>query len=413
MKALTFLVFKFLLTSSYSELVAIYSRATIPLSDASPHVVTYDGDDSVYVLGGRTGHPKKILKYSLSSDTVHWEGSLPLEANSGSVHSDRNGNLYYFGADHQSFDKILRYSPLSNSTAVVAQLPHFICGSPSIKTAFNTVLILGTYFGYGGPILSFDLEAGTITTLSKELPFSLSYGAAVRFGKDKAFLFPYGRGAMWEMDLVAITFTRIFEMPLPKFNQFPVAVRDASTIFIFATFDSSPEFPDGEGLLQIDPLEMTSTFLHVQNWPRKNGKPSANIVGVFVPKMNRIYSFVSRHLFHVAGKEERERAEIFYVDFNPVSNQVTGETSSAEKSTTSVTEISTETLTTFTEGHPIPDTLPVEYKFGCSSSVGGESIIVLKFKRAVLLPWQLIQIVFCLSCRCILHMHLFSKPQWA
>lgn len=183
---------QFIYKSSHgSQLSATYSLAKLPTPDYA-HRPWYDGLDSVYIFGGYLffGHSNRILRYSLSSDTIHFLGSLSVDAVIGSVR-----NIFYFGADSNN-NKVLKYSPSANSSTVVAQLPRNIAAIPTIKLDNNTVLILGSGLT-GREILSFDLATRSTTTLETQLPFSVRFGGAIKFGRNKAYLFPELSGSMW------------------------------------------------------------------------------------------------------------------------------------------------------------------------------------------------------------------------
>lgn len=138
------------------HLTATYSSAKLPVADYG-HRAWYDGLDDIYLFGGSKGftNSNRILRYSLSKDTISWAGSLPVTARFGSIQSDGNGNIFYFGAGTND-NTVLTFNPITHSSSVVAQLPD-IYGIPTIKLDNNTVLILGRYAD-GLEIVSFDLE---------------------------------------------------------------------------------------------------------------------------------------------------------------------------------------------------------------------------------------------------------------
>lgn len=171
----------------------------------------------------------------------------------------------------------------------------------------NTVLILGS-FNSGLGILSFDLEQGKATSLEAVLPTSVCYGAAIKFGKDKAYLF-FLNGSMWEMNLREMTFSQVPHLVLPTFERYPAVGTDGRFILIMAKFSSSPDFPGESGILQIDPVSMTSTLFHVENWPRKLMTPA-----VYIPGMNTFCGFVA----HTGPAEDEGVADVFFIDLNPL-----------------------------------------------------------------------------------------------
>lgn len=103
-----------------------------------------------------------------------------MAARYGSIHSDWDGNIFYFGADSPTNDdKVIKYSPSTNSSSVVAQLPYDIFCIPTIKVD-NSVLILGSYATEGRELSYFDLANGSITKLEVFLPVHLRYGGAIK-----------------------------------------------------------------------------------------------------------------------------------------------------------------------------------------------------------------------------------------
>lgn len=115
-------ILQFLFNPSHSQNLSVtYSRVKLPIPDHA-HRVLYDGNDAVYLLGGSstTGDASRILRYSISKDSITWEGSLPVTARYGTLQSDWDGNIFYFGAEYVNDNKVVKYSPISNTSSVVA-----------------------------------------------------------------------------------------------------------------------------------------------------------------------------------------------------------------------------------------------------------------------------------------------------
>lgn len=298
-------ILQFVFTSTHAQLVATPHHTKHPIPGEFSRI-SYDGRDSVYFFGGFFNDSKTLLRYSFSNEDIQSWGSLPVPTKYGSIQSDWDGNVFYFGADNDH-DKVLRYSPSTNSSSIVAHLPYNIYGYPTIKLDNDTVLILGK--GEEGlQILSFDLENAKMTTLGAKLPVSVCYGGAIKFGKDKAYLFPYANGSMWEMDLVTMTTTRV-PVSLPDFGTFPSVMTDDTFIFISVMFAVDSNFSDHAGIFQIDPVERTAEFRHVSNWPT-NFATNA----VYVPKLKSIYGFGGRSENLKNKTHNEEDAEIVMHD---------------------------------------------------------------------------------------------------
>lgn len=285
------LLFPFLPTPTLSQLSAVYSHVKLP-THGYFHRTWYDGQESIYLFGGGDGiltDATGILRYSLSNDTIHSIGSLRLNARFGSVHSDWDGNVFYFGGGSNG-DRIIKYSPLTNSSSVIAQYP--VWSNPTPKLDNNTVLILGKR-GDELEIVSFDLARGTSSQLDVQLPVSLSYGGAIKLGKDKAYLFPIqkelNQGIIWEMDLATMSFKNM-GLPFPVISDFSSFLTDGRFIYIFARFKSNL-FTDTKGIFKVEPVAMTTSFLHVDNWPLANRSRIfvAQPASIYIPEMNRIH----------------------------------------------------------------------------------------------------------------------------
>lgn len=86
---------------------ATYCNTRIDLDQG--HRLYYDGQDTVFIFGS-TRDDNRIVTYSISTDTIHQLNTLPISTRFGSIHSDRNGNIFYFGADERNDDKVLKYA---------------------------------------------------------------------------------------------------------------------------------------------------------------------------------------------------------------------------------------------------------------------------------------------------------------
>lgn len=239
--------------------------------------------------------------------------------------------------------------------------------------------------------MSFDLSQGHSTQLSEPLPISVRFGAAIKFGKSKAYLFPVGTtgvvnttqsGHIWEMDVPTTTFTKRADITLPVFEQNPAVVTDQTFIYVMAKFQPTSTFMDTQGMFKIDPAAGTSKFLQVSNWPLRNtsriyDRPP---LSVYVAKTNRIYSFGGRSV-SVTNTNIRDHDEIFYIDLNPNKTDQGG-----QQNVTSVTSTETSTRVTQLKNEPLTEattetstkiqdltlnTDPTVRKFVCSDSIQG------------------------------------------
>lgn len=308
-----------LLTPSRAQpLSVVYSSAKLPEPDWA-YRLWYDGADTVYIIGsgGISDVSRSILRnifsYSLSTERIQFEAFLPMYAGYGSVHGDSHGNIFYVKSASRN-DSIIKYSISSKSSSVVGTIPQILLDN-------NTVLVLGRY-PQEKEILSVDLTTGTTIILDLKLPKDVRYGAAVKWRQDKVYLFHQFDGVR-EWDLGSNTFKKM-SIKLPIFNQFPTVVTNETWIYILSNFDRNREYQ--EGIFKIDPVAMTTQFLHVDNWPLANSSRYYNKPPqcVCVPKWDRIYCFGGQSANFSISSEAPVHDEIFYVDLNSFPNNKRG-----------------------------------------------------------------------------------------
>lgn len=311
----TFCLLQVLNISGNGEhLKVTYSRVRYPVDDQEHSSRPwYDGKDDIYIFGD--SYSSILFQYSISKDTIHSVESLPVRVGRGSVHSDSDGNIFYFGADY-SKDKVLKYSVTTNSTKVIASFPYNIYGIPTIKSDAKTVLILGRRCIWNSvpdcwnkflDITSFDLTTFTTTNLEAKLPHNVQSGGAIKFGKDKVYLFSADNQTIREMDLEAMKFINVMTIDSLWFYKYPTLVTDGNFIFLFANYQDGR---DTKGFHRIDPVSRTSDFVHVDNWPVFEEPPPC----VYVSKLNTVYCFGCRSLVsgQESGSDSRKENDIFY-----------------------------------------------------------------------------------------------------
>lgn len=324
------LLFHLFFTSVQCEpLRATYSKVKVPVKGHAARL-WYDGSDSIYIFGP-SSYQSKLFRYSLSNDTLQTLETLPVRG-VGTIQTDESGNIFCFNSN------VLKFSRATNSTSVVARLPYRAFATPTIKLDDGvTVLMLGTYCRYDGhgdcvdkgrEIISFDLTTNTYHILSTRMSISLQFGAAIKFGPGKAFVFPVGKSEifkrdqdfMWEMNLTSLTFTKVPDIVLPGLAWDPVVMTDGHFIFLMGGFEPSEQFPDWRGFFKIDPIARTVEFVHVDNWPIYEEPPPC----VYIHKLTRVYC---------VGGFSQDRHGVFHSDsygrdendiFNDTLAQVSG-----------------------------------------------------------------------------------------
>lgn len=265
------------------------------------------------------------------------------------------------------------YSPSNNVSSVVAQLPYDIFAIPTIKVG-KRVLILWNFKNSGLEILSFDLAQGKTTKLDVQLPVSVRYGAAIKIGQDKAYLFLVAKdnGSMWEMHLSRMSFKEMADISIPSFLHYPSVMTDGTFIYILAIFTATPIFTDSQGIFKIDPVSMTTEFLHVDSWLLANSSRvySHPPPSVYVSKMKRIYSFGGESV-SALNQDYRAHDEIFVIDLSPTKQLdeqiVTSKTSTEMWANSEIKgDESTTEASVFTRNTPDLDRVLTLHGFVCS-----------------------------------------------
>lgn len=213
-------------------LSAEYLDVKLPESSSCIRHAIYDEDDSIYFFECST---TKILKFSISSQTLAEIGSLPGPISWGITQPDSTGNIFVFGGGPAS-NEVYVFNPTTNTTTTVATLPYRATERISIKynSTTNQVFILG-----GNEqrryLESFNMETFNYILISTYLPFVVRGGSAIRVG-NKAFIFYdyefYNRQAL-ELSLDTYAMAQVGQTTLPYFNSYSSAVWDGDFGYIF------------------------------------------------------------------------------------------------------------------------------------------------------------------------------------
>lgn len=271
-----------------------YLYVKLPLGNCCPSPV-FNGDDTIYLLGGRLpSTATNILKFSISSETLEEVGQLPSPSHWGSVQSDSFGSIFYFSGGPDG-DEVYSFNPTTNVTSIVARLPYNSADHVSIKynDTSNTVFILGGY-DQGWSLLAFDMVTLNYSTLSYNLPFSVTRGVSIPFG-NKAFIFDNANSWQYsqaiEFNLETYNLSQVGPSILPLFSGYPSAVSDGNFGYIFGGYRADAINPTN-GIFQFDPVTHENTFLPVTNWP-VDGSNYYNTApaSVYVRSRDRIYFF--------------------------------------------------------------------------------------------------------------------------
>jgi N-acetylneuraminic acid mutarotase len=132
------------------------------------HSVLYDGNDSIYIMGGFYGsYLDDILVFSISSQNITRIGSLPSKSFGGMMEWDNFGNIFYFGGGFYDGKQVYKFDPVTRISSEMAQLPYDVRWGASIKqnNSSNTVYILGGR-EQGKELLSFDMKSLTFSRMT-------------------------------------------------------------------------------------------------------------------------------------------------------------------------------------------------------------------------------------------------------
>ncbi len=137
-------------------------------SKSSHHAILYDGDDSIYLLGGFNATANAsiddIQLFSISSQKLTKIGTLPSPSCNGTVQwATNNKSIFYFGGG-QDGKQVYEFDTATLISSRVAQLPVDVRFGSSfkIKDSSNTVHVLGGNL-QKKQRLEFDMESWTST----------------------------------------------------------------------------------------------------------------------------------------------------------------------------------------------------------------------------------------------------------
>ena len=137
------------------ELIRTRSRLPTPTHS---HSTLYDGDDTIYVIGGKTdnsgGFQDKVIRYSLESGTVEVVGTFVNISSGSAVLAD--GDILYFGGQLQGPGGVLssavhRYSLATGLHSVIANFPRASAWNSAVwDPRQNVAYIFGGWDGGEG-----------------------------------------------------------------------------------------------------------------------------------------------------------------------------------------------------------------------------------------------------------------------
>lgn len=327
--------------SQSQDLVANLASARLP-SGRSHVSAIYDGDDSIYILGGNSypsGALDSILHYSISEDRIATIGTLPTPMYGGRITMSSNNEVFLLGS--LSSTDIVRFSPGVENATVVAQLPHTFYESSLIQ--FNGfVHILGgwvdmdaTSQGFFPSINGtegFRVNAALWINDSLYPPFYMIFGNILSTGENAVVRYdPVSEDARY---------TLLPELPHVFGHSMAFTDIKDGNVYLVGILGFFP------GIARFEPSTNLVTLLPVSGFPGSDGNSLSKSGNVYVDKLNRIYMIGGRN----STREYRD--EIWYIDLYPEVTQ----------SPSSISTPSTTPWTTTTQNPEV---------FDCTNKTGG------------------------------------------
>jgi hypothetical protein len=353
------------------NLEGVLCNARLP-SQREDVSVLYDGDDSIYVIGGYSfpNSYKDVLKYSIPTDTIETIGNLPSPSSGGASILDGKGNIIHFGGRGGSY--VYQISLQSEGIDIVASLPDTNYGFSAIKTVDQTVLIVGGIYNPFG-IWSYSLNSTETIQLSQDLPayrpltsgvWDEARNSAYFFGgNDEHNLYnnrvilltppePGSNAGHWNITELSDEFP-----PLESGSSVALLVGDY--VYLVAGYDKS-------AILKFDPATRKTELLPVKNNPPNQGTNFRYFCctgAAYVEKLQRIYMFGGSR--DDIGNDP-STADIWYIDLDPpvttsppsttTTEFVTNATTTTPSTTVSPTTSTTVSPTTSTTVSPTTST---------------------------------------------------------
>jgi len=274
----------------------------------------YDGDDTIYLMGGygNWAYPRDVLKYTISTDKIEHAGDLPVNSYAGNTIIDKDKRIFHIVGDQLLNKDILQFSPANQSFVKVASLPYANEYSAVLQPDPDTVWIIG---GNRQPksFLKWNLKTFQI---QKEANLSDPYqfpSAIFVEEKGAAYIFGDGNQPITKYNVSTKQFQKL-PNHFPKTGAFDRAVWDGRYGYIIGGGGKRPstDLLPGNTILRFDPNTEDVTSLNLEGSPLSAEDEFSDMAAVYVGKLNRIYVFGG---FTTAdGLELVDRDWIFYID---------------------------------------------------------------------------------------------------
>jgi hypothetical protein len=272
-------------SSAFSDPVLTTLPITLP-QRCRETVAVYDGDDSIYILGGfnSISFLNTISKFSISNETIETVGTLEIATGAGSGIWDGSGIVYLGGFTGSETDRIQRFVPGNRMvTQSGGKLPYVNDDSATIAVGWD-VYIFGGKFN-ADRIVKYSKNIAQEIKNSR-LPFGIKGASAVHILSDDLIYLFGGLGTGYLDSIVAYNIENGDSVVTPSSLTFPLAystaVYDGTYAYIIGGVGSAKT-----GVLQFNPLTQKVLPLNVTSFPDQLFTPSS----VYVSKLNRAYIF--------------------------------------------------------------------------------------------------------------------------
>jgi hypothetical protein len=310
------------------------------------HIPTaYDGEDSVYLLGGYhgSGWVLDILKYSISTGFLENIGQMP-NIYYGSTVWVGNGNLIYIGAvsNVDRNNKIWKsHSSLPNEWSVVGELPTKRTSTASVWDQVEFTYILGKRDSFNSSLSRYSSLTNEVVNIA-EVGDLAEEPSAVWDSRTRSAYFFGGRNGsssnffndILKFDSDSGTLTKL-NITLPYPDVYTCAVWTGNEAYIIGGRGFLAEIPS---IIRFNPATNEVTVVPVNNFPKFFFGTGC----VFAEKLNRIY------LFSGYSTDSFYERKIMYIDLDTTTPPTTTPTTTTPTTTTPTTTTPTTTTPTTT-----------------------------------------------------------------
>jgi len=305
----------------------VKAKLPAPMADSTPF---YDGNDSIYLFGGRSAsHSQtvyKILRYSISADSVEEVGRLPSACSRGSVQA-LGTDIYFFGgySAGEGYTDVVKFDTSTGSATSVAMLPRSGIYHTSFRQPDSPVVyVLLQMDRKEDParLYKCDLSTGNYTFSHIENFVGITAYTSVIYG-NQAYLYGQGSGEYRDdSQIQVVDMTSLNPSYLNYgsryFSIFSRAVSDGEFSYFVDSLDANSD----SGYLP-NPFVKLNGFTHMAEYPEVKDFPVHDDLHymfapstVYVEKLNRIYFFGGRTQNRTT-MDYADLDDIWFIDLTP------------------------------------------------------------------------------------------------